>query len=302
MPLPPDLHVHTEWSWDAQCGSMEKSCAEAVRLGLPAIAFTEHLDHTVWTVAHEGLAELPRDHPVAMLSDADGRVAPPAFDVTGYLDAVERCRRVFPELVILSGLEIGEPHWHSDAVHAILASGTFDRVLGSLHCLPEGDGFQEPGDLFTHRDPGEVVRDYLAEVARLVAHDESFSVLGHVDYPARSWPTALGSFDPWAFEEEFRHALRATRRQAGHWRSTPSSPSRPPSCGGGTKRAAMPSPSAATPTSRPTWHAASRKQRLWRRPTDSAPPPTSCSLGPAVDRQRHRLMSGTDCSPGARRR
>jgi histidinol-phosphatase (PHP family) len=189
---------------------MEQSCAEAVRLGLPAIAFTEHLDHTVWTAGPEGLAQLPPDHPVAVFSDQHGRVTPPAFDVEGYLEAVERCRTQFPELVVLSGVEIGEPHWHADAAQAVLASGAFDRVIGSLHCLPAGDVFHEPGELYALGDPGQVVRDYLAEVTRLVSDSDSFAVLGHIDYPVRSWPAAQGSFDAAAFEDEFRQALRAT--------------------------------------------------------------------------------------------
>lgn len=36
--LPPDGHIHSEWSWDAVVGSMEQSCARAVELGLPSIA------------------------------------------------------------------------------------------------------------------------------------------------------------------------------------------------------------------------------------------------------------------------
>ena len=44
VPLPPDLHVHTEWSWDAPRGDMERSCERALEIGLPAIAFTEHAD------------------------------------------------------------------------------------------------------------------------------------------------------------------------------------------------------------------------------------------------------------------
>jgi histidinol phosphatase-like PHP family hydrolase len=51
--LPPDNHVHTQWSWDADAGSMEGSCARAVELGLPSIAFTEHVDHTRWVIAPE---------------------------------------------------------------------------------------------------------------------------------------------------------------------------------------------------------------------------------------------------------
>ena len=47
MELPADGHVHSEWSWDADLGSMEATtCARAVELGLPAVAFTEHVDCT----------------------------------------------------------------------------------------------------------------------------------------------------------------------------------------------------------------------------------------------------------------
>lgn len=60
--VPMDSHVHTEWSWDASGGSMERSCAEAVRIGLPAIAFTEHLDHTVWRV---DLDDIDDGHPLS---------------------------------------------------------------------------------------------------------------------------------------------------------------------------------------------------------------------------------------------
>ena len=52
------------------------------------------------------------------------------------------------------------------------------------------------------------MREYLAEVAKLVAGNESFAVLTHIDYAVRYWP--LPSFDPREFEDEFRHALRAT--------------------------------------------------------------------------------------------
>ena len=212
MTLPADNHVHSEWSWDAQNGSMERSCERARDIGLPSIAFTEHVDYTVWKASIAGIASVPADHPVAVLTDATGLVSPPEFDVDGYLHSIERCRASFPDLRILSGVELGEPHWHREAVERVLALGEFDRVLGSLHCLPDGDFFQEPNDLNGHRDPDEVVRTYLLEVANLVSQSETFSVLAHIDYPVRSWPAHLGPFDPGAFEDEFRHALRATAR------------------------------------------------------------------------------------------
>jgi histidinol-phosphatase (PHP family) len=213
MSLPPDTHVHSEWSWDAMHGSMERTCDRAVQLGLPSIAFTEHLDHTAWAASEEGLSGLPADHPVARFSDAEGRVTPPPLDVEGYLESLERCRSRFRALRIFSGLEVGEPHRHRQAVHAVLATAQFDRVVGSLHTLRSERGYEEPDALFTHRAADQVVRDYLAEIARLVMDSAHFSILGHIDYPLRYWPKTYDPFDPLRFEEEFRHALSAIARQ-----------------------------------------------------------------------------------------
>jgi len=52
-----------------------------------------------------------------------------------------------------------------------------------------------------------VVRDYLAEIARLVAGSMDFEALAHIDFVSRYWPAAAGPFDPADFEEEFRLAL-----------------------------------------------------------------------------------------------
>lgn len=208
MVLPPDSHVHSQWSWDAPRGSMEQSCARAVTLGLPAIAFTEHVDHTVWTVDLDAIAE--NDHLLAFTSP-EGLVTPAAFDAHGYLEAVQRCRDQSPGLRILSGLELGEPHLHAAAVARVMDAGPYDRVLGSLHCLRDGPAFTEPGELFSRRVAADVVREYLEDVTLMVSEDDTFSVLAHIDYPVRSWPEGdVGPFDPEDFEEEFRHALGAT--------------------------------------------------------------------------------------------
>jgi histidinol-phosphatase (PHP family) len=200
--------VHSEWSWDAPDGSMERSCEQAINLGLPALAFTEHVDHTVWTVALDGLAA---DDHLARLATPGGQLTPPAFDASGYLEAIQRCRDRFPGLRILSGLELGEPHWHEPAIATVLRAGRFDRVLGSLHCLPDREGYAEPPGLYLHRAAADVVREYLAEIPRLVTGTDVFAVLAHIDYPIRSWPAGeAGPFELSAFEEEFRQALRAT--------------------------------------------------------------------------------------------
>lgn len=203
--LPPDNHVHSEFSWDTAVGSMERTCARAAEIGLPSIAFTEHVDPTPFFLAGSG--PYVNEHHRAM-ADKNLVLTPPPLDVTGYLESIDRCRSRFPGLRILTGVELGQPHWNASSCAAVLRSGPFDRVLGSQHCLPHDSGFAEPWYLYPLRDADEVMRDYLAEVVRLVGSDAPFQVLAHIDYAARSWPH--GEFEPARFEDEFRHALRAT--------------------------------------------------------------------------------------------
>jgi histidinol-phosphatase (PHP family) len=189
---------------------MVDSCRRALDLGLPAIAFTEHLDHTVFTIAFDGV--YASDH-LTSLADREGQLVPPNFDPDGYHAAIGECRDRFPDLHILSGVEMGEPHRHAAACATFFSAGTFDRILGSLHSLPDGDRWAEPWLLYPRRVPAEVVREYLAEVVNLVNGSDLFSVLAHIDYPLRSWPAATaGPFAPRAFEDEFRYALRTTAR------------------------------------------------------------------------------------------
>jgi histidinol-phosphatase (PHP family) len=203
--LPVDSHVHTEWSWDALAGSMDRTCARAVELGLPGVAFTEHVDLTRWDATGAGAAFYAR---LGVAVDEDGSVTPPVFDAEGYSASVADCRERYPDLRILTGLEVGEPHWHPDEIAALVGPGRFDRVLGSLHGLAHGGGFAEPGQLFAERDRAEVLRSYLLEIAELARSPGPFAVLAHIDYPLRYWP-AETPFDPADFEEEFRHALAA---------------------------------------------------------------------------------------------
>lgn len=204
MTLPPDGHVHTQWSWDAPGGSMELTCARAVELGLPAVAFTEHADFTACRLDDGDLLAFPHLQPYA----ADGLLVPPDVDVDGYLECLQRCRDLFPGLRIISGAELGEPHWHAAAAARLLAAGRYEQVLGSLHCLPLADGYADAAEHFRHAPAADVVRRYLAEIPRLVSGSDTFGVLAHIDYAIRAWPDDGGPFDVYAFEDEFRHALR----------------------------------------------------------------------------------------------
>lgn len=183
MSLPADNHVHSQWSWDTTRGDMEATCEQAVRLGLPSVAFTEHVDQT------ERSGEL---------------------DVEGYLECVERCRGLFPSLRILTGVELGEPHWFRAEADAMLARAPFERVLASLHSQPHG-GHDDVNLRFREEAAEEVMRDYLDEAERLITAYPDFQVLAHIDYPVRRWPAGPERFDPTVFEEHYRHVLGRLR-------------------------------------------------------------------------------------------
>ena len=103
----------------------------AVELGLPSVAFTEHLDLTPWFVPPEVLHMFPREG--ADYIDETSTFHAPAIDFAAYFESIDRCRTTYPSLRILTGLEIGEPHWFPAEVAELVGSGRFERILGSLH-------------------------------------------------------------------------------------------------------------------------------------------------------------------------
>jgi histidinol-phosphatase (PHP family) len=186
---------------------MVRICERAVRIGLPAVVFTEHLDfEDAWRVEDGDIGKHAQKH-----VDATGHVRLPPFDVDGYLAAIDRCRHAYPGLRILTGVEFGQPHLWEEKAAALLTGGAIDRVNGSLHMLAfDGGDRTEPTTLYRHRTPDEVMCAYLEEIPRMVAGSDSFEVFTHIDYAVRSWPTAdAGPFDPRRFEAGFRDAMRA---------------------------------------------------------------------------------------------
>ena len=175
----PDYHVHTEWSYDAPHGSMERSCEKALEIGLPAIAFTDHADFVTVN---------PGQYCV---------------DIVGYLEAVERCRSKFKSLRIHSGVELGEPHWFVEETRRVLSAGKLDHVLGSVHCVRLGDRIIDASQLSKSPDvdPGAFAHAFFTETLAMIEGGQPFQTLAHIDYPKRYWPGYR--------EEDFDEQLRA---------------------------------------------------------------------------------------------
>lgn len=179
---------------------MARSCEQALAIGLPAVAFTEHLE---FTSGGEG------DAIAGVATDARwwSRIKP--LDVTGYLAAVEDCRQRFPGLRILSGVETGESHLFAASAGAVVHSHSFDRVLGSLHAVPYKGRLVAADALFGSMPDGDVMSYYFAELLRLIEGSDLFLVLAHLDFPRRYWPRGPHLYREEDFEEEYRIVLRA---------------------------------------------------------------------------------------------
>ncbi len=194
---------------------MDAACARAVELGLPSVAFTEHLDLTPWYVPPASLHMFPREG--ADYIDESSTFHAPAIDFEAYFESVERCRERYPSLRILSGLEIGEPHWFPSEVAELVGSGRFERVLGSLHSVRVDGSARAIDEWFhTHEIDGpaeaQAVRDYLAEATAMIEADDHFEVFAHIDYLVRQVVKTGRQHDPLAFEAEYRETLGALAR------------------------------------------------------------------------------------------
>lgn len=213
MGLTADFHVHSEYSWDTggptsptARGTMERTCARAEQIGLPALAFTEHLDFDGWWVDADD--SYTRDH-YAHLMTGDDILVPPPFDVDGYLESIDRCRHYYPNVQILTGVEFGQPHLFEEEARQLLDLAALDHINGSLHTL-QGEGHRtEPLSLYPTWPADRVVWQYLSEVSDMVAGSDQFAVFTHIDYAVRYWPVEEeGPFDPRRFEDGFRQAMR----------------------------------------------------------------------------------------------
>jgi histidinol-phosphatase (PHP family) len=181
----PDYHIHSDHSFDAH-DPMVVVCRTALELGVDEIGFSEHLD------LH------PLDRAVS------------CFDPGKYWDALVQCREAFhSQLVIRAALEVGEPHHYASELEAILASYSWDYVLGSQHWLGDMSVF-DPA--YFEQSPDEAYRHFFNEELELVQLGD-FDILAHMDIAKRYGYEAYGAFDPHRWEEPIRAVLRELARR-----------------------------------------------------------------------------------------
>lgn len=180
-----DYHVHSTCSGDGHV-SMADMCAKAVELGITEIAFTEHLDNNPADICYG------------------------TFDPDFYLAEIESVREKFGgQLMILTGVEFGEPHLYRDQLRELQDADWPDVILGSMHWIGDliiaVDGF---GDA----DMDELYCGYFDEVLKMVEAG-GFDVLAHFDLVKRFGVKYAGPFRIEPFKDQIAVILETIIKQ-----------------------------------------------------------------------------------------
>ena len=179
--IPQDYHLHSHHSFDSQ-QSIDDVCRRALELGINEIAITDHADF------------VPEDKSTGY------------YQPDRYFEELERCRDAYAgQLVLRSGVEIGEPHRYPSETQDLLSRHPYDFVIGSLHWV--GDEPILSNEYFNGKTVEQAYQAYFTELLEMVKVAD-FDILGHVDVGKRYGFDVFGFYDVSPFEEELREIYR----------------------------------------------------------------------------------------------
>jgi histidinol-phosphatase (PHP family) len=165
-----DYHIHTQHSVDAS-GTIAEYCAQAVKIGLSEICFTNH-------------CELDPERNDSFIR-FNGEREP--FTRKGLrklqsevFDARDRYKRY--GLVVKFGIEVGYYEGIEQNLKAIINGIDLDFIIGAIHCLDHIciDSSRECGQYFNHYSARQLVENYYTAVASLI-QSGIFDSLAHID-------------------------------------------------------------------------------------------------------------------------
>jgi histidinol-phosphatase (PHP family) len=164
MPFPADYHMHTPLCRHAT-GEPVEYAAQAVRIGLEEIGFTDHSpmrqdDFDNWRMRADQLDE--------------------------YVESVRRAQREFPMLTIKLGLEVDYLPGHEEWIRELAARHPWDYFIGSVHYVSDSWAVDNPEMLsrWRERDAFEVWSAYFERLT-MAAESGLFEIIGHADLPKK---------------------------------------------------------------------------------------------------------------------
>ena len=153
-----DTHNHTDNSFDGN-HSPVYMCEAACNKGLRAIAFTDHCEVDAFD------------------SEGERNVRQAFFEIAKAKSAF------MGKLLVLNGIELGQPAYDIETAEKILASQKFDIVIGSVHNLRNRKDFYYIED-FSQIDVKSTMEEYFTEILTMLEWG-NFDILAHLTYPFR---------------------------------------------------------------------------------------------------------------------
>ncbi|MCD7774563.1 MAG: histidinol-phosphatase HisJ family protein [Clostridiales bacterium] len=154
-----DMHTHTDNSFDGN-HSPVYMCEAACNKSLRAIAFTDHCEVDAYY----------KDNGERNVRQA-------------YFEIAKAKSAFMGKILVLNGIELGQPAYDTETADKIISSQRFDIVLGSVHNLRNRQDFYFVED-FSKTDIKKDMREYFDEILIMLQWGK-FDVLAHLTYPFR---------------------------------------------------------------------------------------------------------------------
>lgn len=154
-----DYHLHTKRCKHAT-GEMFEYIEKAIELGIPEIAFTDHIP-------------LPGDF------DISHRMV--YSELEEYLKEIEEMKSRFPEIVIRSGIEADYYEGFEDYLYQTFQKFNFDIIIMSVHFV---HGWPKNNWVFSYYFPDRPIKDIYSDYLQAMKKGVEtglFNVLGHLD-------------------------------------------------------------------------------------------------------------------------
>ena len=165
-----DMHIHSTFSFDGS-STMEEYCQKAISMNVNKICFTDHVDFNTEEKNYGVVKDISIQN----------------FDVEDYLNEINRLRRKYHGLEILSGIEFSESHlFKVEFEH--YKEMPFDCIIGSIHHCYNGIF---PGALNIGEEQAK--KEYYDLMLNMVKYG-GIQTLAHFDFPRRY-------FDNWDVDD-----------------------------------------------------------------------------------------------------
>ncbi len=168
-----DCHTHTHNSFDAENDTVIERCEKALKLGITAMAVTDHCEaNRFYPMEHYGVAQPSENDVYNYKKDYENSVS----------EVTEAKEHYKGKLNLICGLELGQATADDKVADIICADKRIDFIIGSMHELPGREDFYFLD--YSKLDVDKLMEENFSEVYKLCKQDK-FDVLGHLTYSLR---------------------------------------------------------------------------------------------------------------------